>query len=470
MKTNTRNSAEATEETGAEESPNFSTRGRHMKESSTWISPHLFIWLGTVLLAGALAMIIGRERIMEVLRNDSSGITPGIVIFFIVLFAINAWNMLMLSKEKAAAQRLYMNGDALMDTQGDSWGRGVAADHFGKLVEAWRNLSSGEIRQEDMARTLRRRLMGRDGFVRTGCHLLITLGLIGTMVGLTSAMTGLEGILTSMEGGSGGMMDSIRDTLGGMGTAFNTTLAAAVLGGLLLKLLVHINDGLASETADIISDTAAIYILPHLRKTSETNLETASGNIRYVTEQFAAVLEGLGASVEGLKAAAEKIYSTAPVLDDYMAKVDRLRENVEEAARQAEDSRAPATASARGGLSSLFAKSSPRQFRPQRQSLQDQQRKSPEHRTILVAAAVAALILGAGAASWIYLPSLSNVATAKPTAVPAEKPKKQKVIELETTPAPQHSSEAPRQKQVPVEPTVQARSEDATGQVGPEEL
>jgi hypothetical protein len=71
-------------------------------------------------------------------------------------------------------------------------------------------------------------------------NLLITLGLIGTVMGLTLTLTGLTGSLEALGHDQEMLLQGLRTAMGGMGTAFYTTLLGAVLGGVLLRMFAQI--------------------------------------------------------------------------------------------------------------------------------------------------------------------------------------------------------------------------------------
>ncbi|MFC1749292.1 MotA/TolQ/ExbB proton channel family protein [Pseudomonadota bacterium] len=71
-------------------------------------------------------------------------------------------------------------------------------------------------------------------------NLLITLGLIGTVMGLTLTLTGLTGSLDALGHDQEMLLAGLRRAMSGMGTAFYTTLLGAVLGGVLLRMFAQI--------------------------------------------------------------------------------------------------------------------------------------------------------------------------------------------------------------------------------------
>ncbi|MDQ6994600.1 MAG: MotA/TolQ/ExbB proton channel family protein, partial [Mariprofundaceae bacterium] len=72
--------------------------------------------------------------------------------------------------------------------------------------------------------------------------MLITLGLVGTVLGLTMTLTGLNGALENVSSDGVAMLLGIREAMEGMGMAFYTTLLGSIMGGVLLRMFAYITD------------------------------------------------------------------------------------------------------------------------------------------------------------------------------------------------------------------------------------
>ena len=66
---------------------------------------------------------------------------------------------------------------------------------------------------------------------------MVTLGLVGTILGLIVSVSGLENIMSNIGGGGNGMLGGIKQTISGMAIAFYTTLFGAILGAIVLKMI-----------------------------------------------------------------------------------------------------------------------------------------------------------------------------------------------------------------------------------------
>jgi len=67
--------------------------------------------------------------------------------------------------------------------------------------------------------------------------LMVTLGLIGTILGLIISIAGLEDIMVHVEGLNKGVLGGVRETIRGMSIAFYSTLLGSVLGAVVLRML-----------------------------------------------------------------------------------------------------------------------------------------------------------------------------------------------------------------------------------------
>ncbi len=90
-------------------------------------------------------------------------------------------------------------------------------------------------------------------------NLLITLGLIGTVMGLTLTLTGLTNSLEALGHDQEMLLAGLQKAMGGMGTAFYTTLLGAVLGGVVLRVFSQINENGVSALYDQLMSICMVY-------------------------------------------------------------------------------------------------------------------------------------------------------------------------------------------------------------------
>lgn len=90
-------------------------------------------------------------------------------------------------------------------------------------------------------------------------NLLITMGLIGTIVGLTITLAGLTTSMQALGSNQDELLKGLRHAMSGMGTAFYATLLGAVLGGVLLRVFVLINNHGIDELAENLKKICMVY-------------------------------------------------------------------------------------------------------------------------------------------------------------------------------------------------------------------
>lgn len=118
-------------------------------------------------------------------------------------------------------------------------------------------------------------------------NLLITLGLIGTVMGLTLTLTGLTGSLEALGEDQEMLLSGLRQAMAGMGTAFYTTLLGAVLGGILLRVFAQITDHGYDALFDKVVHTCLVHCSADLRSSAERDLKFLSAEIEMLGEQIA---------------------------------------------------------------------------------------------------------------------------------------------------------------------------------------
>ncbi len=118
-------------------------------------------------------------------------------------------------------------------------------------------------------------------------NLLITLGLIGTVMGLTLTLTGLTGSLEALGEDQEMLLSGLRKAMAGMGTAFYTTLLGAVLGGILLRVFAQITDHGYDVLFDKVVHTCIVHCSADLHSSTERDLKFMSAEIEMLGEQIA---------------------------------------------------------------------------------------------------------------------------------------------------------------------------------------
>ena len=141
-------------------------------------------------------------------------------------------------------------------------------------------------------------------------NLLITLGLIGTVIGLTFILTGLTTSLDALGHDQERLILGLERAMAGMGTAFYTTLLGAVLGGVLLRIFALITDHGISDLSDMLKKICMVYCAQDTRPSLERDMRLLNAEIATLGNNVQ-LLEG---ALNGTKAAMEDFRQTAKSL------------------------------------------------------------------------------------------------------------------------------------------------------------
>lgn len=139
-------------------------------------------------------------------------------------------------------------------------------------------LASPQISQDNLIEVTHARLTARNKTVDLFASILITLGLIGTIIGLLVSASGLDAVLGAAETDTGALVDGVRRTVSGLSTAFLTTLFGAVFGGVMLRILTSVVDAGILKYVAHLAELTEVHVLPAMRRTA-SQLE-ASGYYR----------------------------------------------------------------------------------------------------------------------------------------------------------------------------------------------
>ena len=117
-------------------------------------------------------------------------------------------------------------------------------------------------------------------------NLLITLGLVGTVVGLTLTLTGLTSSLEALGQDQEQLLRGLRSAMGGMGTAFYTTLLGSVLGGVLLRVYGHIDENGVDSLENALTRICLVYCSADFKPTMERDVRVLSQEVQTLTQKI----------------------------------------------------------------------------------------------------------------------------------------------------------------------------------------
>jgi len=141
-------------------------------------------------------------------------------------------------------------------------------------------------------------------------NLLITLGLVGTVVGLTLTLTGLTSSLEALGQDQEQLLRGLRGAMGGMGTAFYTTLLGSVLGGVLLRVYGHIDENGVDSLENALTRICLVYCSADLKPSTERDIRILNQEILQLTQ-----------NVENLK---NSLSESTAIIADYAREIGGL--------------------------------------------------------------------------------------------------------------------------------------------------
>ena len=116
-------------------------------------------------------------------------------------------------------------------------------------------------------------------------NLLITLGLVGTVVGLTLTLTGLTGSLEALGQDQDQLLRGLRGAMSGMGTAFYTTLLGSVFGGVLLRVFAHIDENGVDSLENALTRICLVYCAADFQPSTERDIRILNTELETLTQK-----------------------------------------------------------------------------------------------------------------------------------------------------------------------------------------
>ena len=143
-------------------------------------------------------------------------------------------------------------------------------------------------------------------FVSLLGNLMITLGLIGTVLGMTITMNGLHGALGSLGIDQSLLVDGLRTAMNGMGIAFYTTLMGSVLGGILLRVFAWITENSVHGLQDLMLRTCLVYASGDLEPSPARDMRALEAGMEHLQARVDLLNMALAASKGEMRSLAEQ--------------------------------------------------------------------------------------------------------------------------------------------------------------------
>jgi len=136
-------------------------------------------------------------------------------------------------------------------------------------------------------------------------NLLITLGLIGTVLGMTLTMNGLNGALGSLGENQDLLLEGLRSAMAGMGIAFYTTLLGSVLGGVILRVYSWLTDASVNGLQDLMLRSFLVDASADMEPSAERDLKMYGVGIARLQENLSLLQQAMQASREEMRLMSE---------------------------------------------------------------------------------------------------------------------------------------------------------------------
>jgi biopolymer transport protein ExbB/TolQ len=233
----------------------------------------LLEWSLYVVALGVMVTVLAGQIIFDALRGDAWIITAIILGIFAFALVKNFLDVHFIARQRrltsAQIDQLRETNNIFVFLQNSE--PSLFRDHIDNLHEIFRR--DYNISQDNLVTLLQARLLSKTKVVDFASSILVTLGLVGTIIGLIQSAGGLGDVLRAMSAGDTSILAGVDEALEGMGLAFYTTLLGAILGGVCLRLLSNLVDANIDHVVSHIAELTEIYILPILRRAGRINEE-----------------------------------------------------------------------------------------------------------------------------------------------------------------------------------------------------
>jgi uncharacterized small protein (DUF1192 family) len=187
-------------------------------------------WAMWVIVLLGIFVVFMKSFFLKGLETDESGISLVIILFFVIGLVTSFLDAKKLTIDEQHLNLLETEGvDSISSLQGriPSLIKRIQAAHsknhtveVGTVIDSFDTYHGSSIRTLSVISTI-----------------LVTFGLIGTMIGLISSIAGLNELVNSIGASQSDLMRGMQSTINGMGVAFYTTFFGAFFGGVTLRML-----------------------------------------------------------------------------------------------------------------------------------------------------------------------------------------------------------------------------------------
>jgi len=263
------------------------------------------LWMGWGISSLAVfAMLYRKANVMEFVQHDTTRITWIILGMFVLGVAISFMQAMRLTTEWFRAYKI----EAMVKKNGIAGVTMRGGKHIvDRFTDALRLIAerNGRLDVESLVDVEFSSQHRTSQFTGLLGNLMITLGLIGTVLGMTITMNGLQGALGSLGINQDLLVDGLRTAMSGMGVAFYTTLMGSVLGGVLLRVFAWITDASVNGLQDLMVRTYLVYASADLEPSDERDIRSLDASVTHLNERMEMLNLAMRASrkeMQGLRA------------------------------------------------------------------------------------------------------------------------------------------------------------------------
>ncbi len=285
-------------------------------------APPIATWLFWSLMVFGLFLWVNRQRVMDGVVADDSGVTYIIMFFFAVAFVMSLIVVIDLQNEYRTLQKMRKSG--VIDNPN-------ASEASAMFDAALSRIQLGEkVDIKNLVAAYATRLKARVSNMGVVAGMLITIGLIGTIIGLIIAVNGLGEVLDNADDFNV-MRQGLRETFGGLGTAFYTTFFGAWLGGVVLKVIgSEMKKSVTLLAADALS-FGELYVATQAAKHSSDALGELESRVGSLHDQLEALSASFGSVIEIIDS------KQSTLADSLSSLVDAVAASNEQAAERAKN-------------------------------------------------------------------------------------------------------------------------------------
>lgn len=270
------------------------------------------LWMGWCISSLTVFIMLYRKaNVIDFVQQDSTRITWIILGMFALGLAVSFIQAMRLTAEWFRAYRI----ESMVKRDGLAGVRLRGGRHIvDRFTDALRLIAekNGRLDVESLVDVEFSAQHRTSQFVSLLGNLMITLGLIGTVLGMTITMNGLHGALGALGINQNLLVDGLRTAMSGMGVAFYTTLMGSVLGGILLRVFSWITDASVNGLQDLMIRTYLVYASADMEPSEERDIRAMDVSVANLEQRMQLLTRAIQASrkeMAGLREEAGQMHS-----------------------------------------------------------------------------------------------------------------------------------------------------------------